>query len=68
MSGLAGPSALVAHGGAGGLIVEIGLLVGILAVFATMFLRERRATRREETDEPDDEVEKLFREGHDEDA
>ena len=36
---------LVAHGGLGGAVVEGLLVVAILAVFAAVWLRERRAGR-----------------------
>ena len=67
MSGVVGWSAFVAHGGVGGVVVEVGLVVGILFIFGAMFLRERRATKRGEIDESHERDEKLFREGHDED-
>jgi uncharacterized membrane protein len=34
---------LVAHGGVGGAIVEVLLVVGVAAFFATIWLRERRS-------------------------
>lgn len=34
---------MIAHGGVGGAIVETLLVVGIAAVFATIWLRERRS-------------------------
>jgi hypothetical protein len=36
---------LVAHGGVGGAIVETVVVVAIAAVFAAIYLRERRARR-----------------------
>jgi hypothetical protein len=36
---------VVAHGGVGGLIVEVGLVVTILGLFLAVWLRERRAGR-----------------------
>ena len=39
---------LLAHGGVGGAIVEVLLVVGVAAVFFTIWLRERR--RRDEVD------------------
>ena len=39
---------LLAHGGAGGLIVEILVAVAVLAVFLAVYLRERRANREDE--------------------
>jgi len=42
---------LVAHGGFGGVLVEILLVVGIVAVFVAVWLRERRATRAEREDQ-----------------
>ncbi len=40
MAALAG---LVAHGGVAGAVVELVLVVGLLAVFLAVYLRERRA-------------------------
>ncbi len=40
----AGP--LVAHGGVGGAIVEVLLIVGIAAFFFAVWLRERRRSDR----------------------
>jgi len=34
---------MLAHGGVGGAIVEFLLVVGLLAVFLAVYLRERRA-------------------------
>ena len=42
---------LVAHGGAGGAIVEGLLAAGILAVFLTVWLRERGASRADDEDQ-----------------
>ena len=39
----------MAHGGVAGAVVETLIAVGVLAVFVTIWLRERRA-RRDETD------------------
>jgi hypothetical protein len=39
---------LVAHGGVGGAIVEVLLVLGVAAVFLAIWLRERR--RRDEVD------------------
>ena len=39
---------LVAHGGVGGAIVEVLLLVGVAAFFATVWLRERRSRAADE--------------------
>jgi len=36
-------SALLAHGGVGGAIVEVLLVVGVAAFFFTIWLRERRS-------------------------
>jgi hypothetical protein len=41
----------VGHGGTGGAIVEILLVLGIAAVFFAVWLRERRAKRDEEQQE-----------------
>jgi hypothetical protein len=38
----------LAHGGLGGAIVETLLVVGIAAVFGAIWLRERRAGRKDE--------------------
>lgn len=43
--------ALLAHGGVGGAIVELALTLGVAALFAAVWLRERRAKREEEQDE-----------------
>ena len=42
---------LVAHGGVGGAIVEVLLVVTILAVFVAVWLRERRAGRGGDEDQ-----------------
>lgn len=42
---------LVAHGGVGGAIVELLLVVSILAVFLAVWLRERRVGRDEQDDQ-----------------
>jgi len=34
---------VLAHGGLGGAVVEVLLVVGLLAVFLAVYLRERRA-------------------------
>jgi hypothetical protein len=39
---------LIAHGGTGGAIIEILLVLGIAAVFFAVWLRERRAKRDED--------------------
>jgi hypothetical protein len=44
-------SPLLAHGGVGGAIVEVLLVVGIAAFFVAVWLRERRSR-----DDPDDET------------
>ena len=49
MAALAG-IALLAHGGVGGAVVELLLVVGLLAVFLTIYLRERRARRDDDPD------------------
>lgn len=57
---------LVAHGGTGGALLEAALAVGILFLFLTVWLRERRATRRR--DELDDRAltdDDLFRDEED---
>ena len=36
-------SPLLAHGGAGGAIVEVLVVVGVAAFFLTIWLRERRS-------------------------
>ncbi len=45
MAALAG---LVAHGGVAGAIVELLLVVGLLAVFLAVYLRERRSGGEDE--------------------
>ena len=42
---------LIAHGGVGGLIVESLLALTVVAVFAAVWLRERRAGRSHSEDE-----------------
>jgi hypothetical protein len=42
-------SALLAHGGAGGAVVEVLVVVGVAAFFLTIWLRERRS--RSDTDD-----------------
>jgi hypothetical protein len=42
---------LVAHGGAGGAIAEVLIVVSIAAIFFAVWLRERRANRSD-SDEP----------------
>jgi hypothetical protein len=44
-------SALIAHGGTAGAIVEAALLVVVIGVFGAVFVRERRA-REERGDGP----------------
>jgi len=44
---------LIAHGGTGGAIVEVLLVVTILAVFVAVWLRERRASRNDEDGDED---------------
>ena len=39
---------MIAHGGVGGLIVEGMLALTVIAVFAAVWLRERRARRSHE--------------------
>ena len=39
---------LLAHGGTGGAIVEVAMAVGILSLFLAVWLRERRARKRDE--------------------
>jgi hypothetical protein len=43
---------LIAHGGTGGAIAEALLAVSIAAIFFAVWLRERRAGRRSDSDEP----------------
>jgi hypothetical protein len=43
---------LLGHGGVGGAIVESLLVLGIAAVFVTLWLRERRARRDEDQIKP----------------
>ncbi|MBA2332326.1 MAG: hypothetical protein H0V94_06000 [Actinobacteria bacterium] len=47
MAPLAG-LALLGHGGLGGAIVEVVLVVGLLAVFLAVYLRERGSSRDED--------------------
>jgi hypothetical protein len=43
---------LVAHGGTGGAIVEILLVLSIVAIFFAVWLRERRAKRDDDQIKP----------------
>ena len=43
---------LIAHGGIGGAIVEVLLVVSIAAIFFAVWLRERRAGRSDSDEEP----------------
>lgn len=38
---------ILAHGGLGGTLIEVGLTIGILAVFIAAWTRERRARTNE---------------------
>ena len=38
---------LVAHGGVAGTVIELVLVVGLVAVFVAVYLRERRSRREE---------------------
>lgn len=53
-------SSLLAHGGTGGLLVEVGLTVGILLVFVAVWFRERRVDKRGDGDRAGTD-EELFR-------
>ncbi|HEX6388163.1 MAG TPA: hypothetical protein VFZ89_01910 [Solirubrobacteraceae bacterium] len=48
---MAGHAGLIAHGGVAGLVVEGLLAVSVVAVFAAVWLRERRAGRSRGEDE-----------------
>lgn len=39
---------LIGHGGTGGAVVETLLAIGVAAIFVAVWLRERRARRRDE--------------------
>ena len=52
MAAVAGLSAVAAHGGLGGAVVETLLVLGIAAVFVALWLRERRARRDEDQIKP----------------
>jgi hypothetical protein len=43
---------LIAHGGTGGAIAEVLLVVSIAAIFFAVWLRERRAGRSDRDEEP----------------
>lgn len=43
---------LIAHGGAGGAVVETLLVVSIAAIFFAVWLRERRSRRDEDQSKP----------------
>jgi hypothetical protein len=49
---VAAVAGLVAHGGTGGAIVEILLVVSIAGVFFAVWVRERRAKRDEDQIKP----------------
>lgn len=55
---------IVAHGGAAGAAAEIGLTIGILAIFIAVWIRERRARANEGEDEGATE-DRLFRDEED---
>ena len=42
---------MIAHGGVGGAIVEVLLVVGVAAIFFAVWLRERRAGRARDEDQ-----------------
>ena len=42
---------LLAHGGAAGAVIELALVLGVVAVFVAVWLRERRAGRDEDDDQ-----------------
>jgi hypothetical protein len=44
---------VVAHGGVAGLVVEGLLTLTVVAIFAAVWLRERRARRSRDGDEPE---------------
>jgi hypothetical protein len=39
---------LLAHGGVAGAVIELLLVLGVVAVFVAVWLRERRASRDDE--------------------
>ena len=43
---------LIAHGGTGGAIAEVLVVVSIAAIFFAVWLRERRADRSDSDDKP----------------
>ena len=40
---------LLAHGGVGGAVIELALVLGVVAVFVAVWLRERRASRDDDS-------------------
>ena len=48
---MAAVAELVAHGGVGGAIVEVLLVVTIVAIFVAVYVRERRANRADDQDQ-----------------
>ena len=39
---------LLAHGGVAGAVIELALVLGVVAIFVAVWLRERRASRDDE--------------------
>jgi hypothetical protein len=48
---VAGLAPLLAHGGAGGAIVEALLAISVAAIFLAVYLRERRSGRSRDEDD-----------------
>jgi hypothetical protein len=42
---------LLAHGGTAGAVIEFALVLGVVAIFVAVWLRERRAGRDDEGEE-----------------
>jgi hypothetical protein len=42
---------LLAHGGVAGAVIELVLVLGVVALFVAVWLRERRAGRDDDDDE-----------------
>ena len=40
---------LLAHGGAAGAVIELALVLGVIGIFVAVWLRERRASRGDDS-------------------
>lgn len=60
MAAVALQPSILAHGGVGGALLEVGLTIGILSLFIAVWIRERRARRTEGENDDDVSDEQLF--------